>query len=48
MCGRFTLRTPLTVVAAQFHAELGPLLPGFEPGYNVAPTQDVIAVERLP
>jgi putative SOS response-associated peptidase YedK len=38
---------PLTVLAAQFQADLGPLLPGFFPRFNVAPTQDVFAV-RVP
>jgi putative SOS response-associated peptidase YedK len=44
MCGRFTLRTPLSVLARQFAFDLGPMLPGFEPRYNIAPTQDVPAV----
>jgi putative SOS response-associated peptidase YedK len=44
MCGRYTLRTPLSVLATQFAFDLGPMLPSFEPRYNIAPTQDVPAV----
>jgi putative SOS response-associated peptidase YedK len=44
MCGRFTLRTPLNVLAKQFALDLGPLLPGFEPRYNIPPTTNVPAV----
>jgi putative SOS response-associated peptidase YedK len=49
MCGRFTLRTPLTVLAQQFLFELGDLPPDVRvvPRYNVAPTQTVLAVRRL-
>jgi putative SOS response-associated peptidase YedK len=46
MCGRFTLRTPLTVLAKRFAFDLGPLLPGFQPRYNIAPTQAVLAVRQ--
>jgi putative SOS response-associated peptidase YedK len=44
MCGRYTLRTPLSILATQFAFDLGAMLPGFEPRYNIAPTQDVPAV----
>src|SRR3954447_18100484 len=46
MCGRFTLRTPLTVLAEQFLFELGelPAETQVSPRYNVAPTQTVAAV----
>ena len=43
MCGRFTLRTPLTVLIKQFGVEVPPdqqqLL--FEPRYNIPPSVDV-------
>ncbi len=41
MCGRFTLTTPVEMVAEVFDAEAGPRL---SPRYNIAPTQDVAAV----
>src|SRR5687768_9935500 len=45
MCGRFNLRTPMTVLAQQFLFELGPLAgEAFRPRYNIAPTQLVAAV----
>ena len=49
MCGRYTLRTPLNVLAQQFLFELGDLPADFElkPRYNIAPTQTVAAVRRL-
>lgn len=48
MCGRYTLRTPLTVLAQQFLFELGELPAGLTlaPRYNVAPTQTVAVVRR--
>jgi putative SOS response-associated peptidase YedK len=48
MCGRFTLRTPLTVLAQQFLFELGPLPAQTQvsPRYNIAPTQTVAAVRQ--
>jgi putative SOS response-associated peptidase YedK len=48
MCGRFTLRTPLTVLAQQFLFELGPLPADIRvvPRFNVAPTQTVATVRR--
>src|SRR5262245_28428500 len=49
MCGRYTLRTPLNVLAQQFLFDLGGLPPDFTlaPRYNIAPTQTVAAVRRL-
>ena len=44
MCGRYTLRTPLTVLARHFQFELGESLPDFGPLFNIAPTTDVAAV----
>ena len=43
MCGRFTLRTPLTVLATQFQFDLDSLT-DLGPRYNNAPTQIVPAV----
>jgi putative SOS response-associated peptidase YedK len=50
MCGRFTLRTPMTVLVEQFQLNLDAArqLPLFEPRYNIAPTQDVVAVRVEP
>jgi putative SOS response-associated peptidase YedK len=46
MCGRITLRTPLTVLMREFELaapdERQRLL--FEPRYNIAPTQEILAV----
>jgi len=49
MCGRFTLRTPLTVLSQQFLFELGPAaeMAAVRPRYNIAPTQTIAAVRRL-
>ena len=45
MCGRFNLRTPMTVLAKQFLFELGPLADeAFRPRYNIAPTQSIPVV----
>lgn len=44
MCGRFTLRTPLTVLARQLQIDLDDALAGVSPRYNIAPTQQVAAV----
>jgi putative SOS response-associated peptidase YedK len=48
MCGRFTLRTPLTVLAQQFLFDLGDLSAATQvsPRFNIAPTQTVAAVRR--
>jgi putative SOS response-associated peptidase YedK len=46
MCGRFTLRTPLTVLIEHFDLDTGGdrQLPLFESRYNIAPTQDVLTI----
>jgi len=48
MCGRFTLRTPLTVLSQQFLFDLGPAaeVADVRPRYNIAPTQTIAAVRR--
>ena len=45
MCGRYTLRTPLNVLLAQFGAELQMQF-DFRPRYNIAPTQSVLVVRQ--
>lgn len=45
MCGRFTLRTPPRAVAELFDL---PELPLFEPRYNIAPSQSVMAARLRP
>jgi putative SOS response-associated peptidase YedK len=45
MCGRFTLRTPLTVLVDQFHFDIGNAQLSLR--YNIAPTQDVAAVRLV-
>ena len=49
MCGRYTLRTPLNVLAQQFLFELGDLPAdlALAPRYNIAPTQSVATVRQL-
>jgi putative SOS response-associated peptidase YedK len=44
MCGRYTLRTPLNVLAKQFQFELPDSLPEFRPLFNIAPATDAAAV----
>lgn len=46
MCGRFTLRTPLTVLIEHFDLDSrgDRQLPLFHARYNIAPTQDVLVV----
>jgi putative SOS response-associated peptidase YedK len=46
MCGRFTLRTPATVLIEHFALDVRDdrQLALFEPRYNIAPTQDVVVV----
>ncbi|HUE72423.1 MAG TPA: SOS response-associated peptidase [Pirellulaceae bacterium] len=45
MCGRYNLRTPMTVLAQRFLFDLGPLATeAFPPRYNIAPTQSIPAV----
>jgi putative SOS response-associated peptidase YedK len=48
MCGRFTLRTPLTVLSQQFLFDLSELPADltFAPRYNIAPTQTVAVVRQ--
>ena len=41
MCGRFTLRTPMSELVGEFELESLPL---FRPRYNIAPTQPLAAV----
>lgn len=50
MCGRFTLRTPLSVLITHFELEAQPdrQLSLFEPRYNIAPTQDILTVRVDP
>ena len=43
MCGRFTLQTKLNLLLDQFAAEAAGL-DDWQPGYNIAPTQNVLAV----
>jgi putative SOS response-associated peptidase YedK len=45
MCGRFTLRAPASVVAAQFGLFE---MPPFTPRFNIAPTQPVAVVRYAP
>jgi putative SOS response-associated peptidase YedK len=46
MCGRFTLRTPATVLIEHFDIDVRneTQLALFDPRYNIAPTQDVVVV----
>ncbi len=44
MCGRFTLRTPASVIAQQFRL---PLVPDLEQRFNIAPSQPVAIVRDL-
>jgi putative SOS response-associated peptidase YedK len=44
MCGRFTLTRPNTEIAEEFGL---PEVPGWRPRYNVAPTQQVLAVRKM-
>jgi putative SOS response-associated peptidase YedK len=50
MCGRFTLRTPPTVLIKHFDLDArgDRQLPLFEARYNIAPTQDVLVVRADP
>ena len=45
MCGRFTLRAPVSVVAEQFAVFE---VPPFEPRFNIAPTQPVPVIRLAP
>jgi putative SOS response-associated peptidase YedK len=46
MCGRYNLRTPLTVLAKQFQFALDDAFANVKPRYNIAPTQLVLAVRQ--
>jgi len=50
MCGRFTLRTPLTVLIEHFDLDArgDRQLPLFTARYNIAPTQDILVVRHDP
>jgi putative SOS response-associated peptidase YedK len=41
MCGRFTLRSAPNLVAKEFEL---PVLPPYKPRWNIAPTQQILAV----
>src|SRR5262245_32569248 len=43
MCGRFTRQSPIKLLATFFNC---PALPEAPPRYNIAPTQQVLAVRR--
>jgi len=45
MCGRFTLRTPAHRLAAAFGVDA---LPNLAPRYNIAPTQEIVAIRMTP
>jgi len=45
MCGRFSLGTPASVLAAQFDLFEAP---AWTPRYNIAPTQEVLTVLKMP
>jgi putative SOS response-associated peptidase YedK len=48
MCGRFTLRTPLSVLIDEFDLAISPDSQQwlFQPRFNIAPTQDVFVVRQ--
>src|SRR4051812_21002819 len=46
MCGRFSLRTPLTVLAKQFRFEFDAAIES-RARYNIAPTQTVFVVRQI-
>ena len=50
MCGRFTLRTPLTVLIQHFDLDSRGerQMPLFDARYNIAPTQDILVVRNDP
>jgi putative SOS response-associated peptidase YedK len=50
MCGRFTLRTPATVLIEHFDLDArgNSQLELFEPRYNIAPTQEIVVVRADP
>lgn len=48
MCGRFTLTAELGYVAETLAAEISPALEGFQPRYNIAPTDEAPVVIAVP
>jgi len=50
MCGRFTLRTPPTLLIAHFDLDVQSQrqLAMFEPRYNIAPTQEIVVIRTDP
>ncbi len=48
MCGRFTLTAELGHVADTFETGISPALKGFQPRYNIAPTDEVPVVIAAP
>jgi len=46
MCGRYTLRTPLTDLAEQFLFDLGEVPGKVRPRFNIPPTTEVLAVRQ--
>ena len=48
MCGRFTLGVEVDEAAAVFEASVAPALAGFEPRYNIAPSEDAPVVIAAP
>src|SRR6476620_2662258 len=47
MCGRYNLRSKMTVLAKQFQFDLDAAFADVRPRYNIAPSQDVLAVRQL-
>src|SRR5258708_1274310 len=47
MCGPSNLRTPMTILAKQLQFDLDAVFADIRPRYNIAPTQQVLAV-RVP
>jgi putative SOS response-associated peptidase YedK len=48
MCGRFRLARKKEILEAEFDACEIPDEPGWEPRYNIAPTQEVATVRQDP
>src|ERR1041384_6185251 len=44
VCGRFTQRTPAAILRREFELRE---VPTYEPRYNIAPTQNVLAVRQI-
>jgi len=47
MCGRYTLRTPLSVLAKQFEIDIDAAFAGVGPRYNIAPSHEMLAVRMI-